>query len=116
MIVFITELNNNNDKGLDRLISESELNYVQILINEGKDEEAYKRLLVQYQELSGNSKPNLYRSPIPYKLGYLLLADLAVKTGRKDEGKEIYQDIINNKYFDKLNQSRAKDSLKKLPW
>lgn len=113
MIVFVTELNN-NDKALDKLISESELNYVQILINEGKDEEAYNRLLVQYQELSGNSKPNLYRSPIPYKLGYLLLADLAVKTGRKDEGKVIYNDILKSEYFNKLDKSRAKESLRLL--
>jgi tetratricopeptide (TPR) repeat protein len=113
MIVFITELNN-NDKTLDKLIAESELNYIEILINEGKDEDAYKRLLVQYQGLSGNSKPNIFRSFIPYKLGYLLFADLAVKTGRRDEGKEVYTFILKSKYFNKLDKSRAEESLRLL--
>jgi tetratricopeptide (TPR) repeat protein len=113
MIVFISELNN-NDKALDTLISESELNYIEILINEGKDEDAYKRLLVQYQGLSGNSKPNIFRSFIPYKLGYLLFADLAVKTGRRDEGKEVYNIILKSKYFNKLDKSRAEESLRLL--
>ena len=113
MIVFISELNN-NDKALDTLISESELNYIEILINEGKEEEAYKRLLVQYQGLSGNSKQNIFRSFIPYKLGYLLFADLAVKTGRRDEGKEVYTFILKSKYFNKLDKSRAKESLRLL--